>query len=181
MLTADQLNLIVTSSTGEITNEGGGNTLLVADEMNLVAVGGVGKDENINVGARSGSGTLQIATGAATTLINNPGEALQVTSDASALAARALATAARINLSLLNSNVQVTNTGQLGSTREQSGGLADEGFIDPSLFEAINLYEVFGSGIRLPADQSEEQSEEFDCANACDQVSNSRQVIALPR
>ncbi|MCG8435110.1 MAG: hypothetical protein MJA83_13870, partial [Gammaproteobacteria bacterium] len=62
-----------------------------------------------------------------------------------------------INLQV-NTDLSLTNAGQASASREQSANLAEEGFLDPSLFEAISLYDVADGGIRLPADQAEEES-----------------------
>ncbi|MEE8118769.1 MAG: hypothetical protein V3T39_04325, partial [Gammaproteobacteria bacterium] len=110
----------------------------------------------------SGAGTMQVATGSPNILVANINNTLEITVDQNAIVARGFATAAGV-INLVRTTAQVTSSSQLGSTREQSGGLADEGFIDPSLFEDISLYEVFGTGIRLPADQSEEEIFGDDC------------------
>ena len=65
-----QLNLIVTGDTGTITNEGSNNTLLLSDEINLVAIGGVGLElKDIFAQAPSGAGTMQVATGSPNILV----------------------------------------------------------------------------------------------------------------
>jgi hypothetical protein len=77
------------------------------------------------------------------------------------VSAAGLATSQQLAL-IGSGNVLVTSVSQSSAAKEQSGGLVDEGFIDPSLFQEISLYDTAGTGIALPADQREEECQEND-------------------
>ncbi|MDX1444129.1 MAG: hypothetical protein R3270_10230, partial [Gammaproteobacteria bacterium] len=164
VLQSGQLVLVASNSQGTILNNGGQNTQLISDEMVLVAGSNIGlQGQEIRARADSGQGTLQIASGAEESAISDPTNSLeQLIGNEGAIAA---AIVSSLGISI-NQNLLVTNAAQSSANREQTGGLTDEGFIDPSLFEDISLYEVLGSGIALPADQSEEgyfEEEGDDC------------------
>jgi hypothetical protein len=100
----------------------------------------------------TGSALVQVGTGASETFLNNPefiptiggGDiAGQIASD--------------LDITI-QSNIQVTNSGQQSAANSQTGGLLQSGFIDVSVFQNISLYDVNGVGIALPPDQCEDQS-----------------------
>ncbi|MDX1454276.1 MAG: filamentous hemagglutinin N-terminal domain-containing protein [Gammaproteobacteria bacterium] len=159
-VSGNQLNLVLTEQQGQILNTGGNNTLLSGNLIALVAGGGIGEQgEDIFAQGTGAGAQLQIASNATGVTIENIGNSLEVIFDSTATVAFGFAEALRITT---NQDLTVTSSAQSSANREQGGGLADEGFIDPSLFEDISLYEVLGSGIAMPADQSEEETFETD-------------------
>ncbi|HEX6930361.1 MAG TPA: hypothetical protein VF267_13985, partial [Gammaproteobacteria bacterium] len=162
-LTASALTLLVSSHTGRILSEGGQDSTLAADLIILISGGQIGDDDGNDVwaSANGGPGIMQVASEASDASILNLGNSLvQVENGEPAFSmARAVG--------LAPGNTQITSSAQTSANREQSGGLANEGFIDPSLFEDIALYEISGSGIALPADQSEEEVFDKGPADDC--------------
>ncbi|HEX7030976.1 MAG TPA: hypothetical protein VF254_10280, partial [Gammaproteobacteria bacterium] len=165
-VSGDTLTLIAADPSGSITNgaANAASSLLQGNSVILVAGGVIGADlRDINVISLDQLGTLEAAWGAgeADAYVNRIGNSLVE----SPSRPRALAIARNLGLQI-NANQSITSSAQNSANREQSGGLANEGFIDPSLFEDIALYEVSGTGIALPADQSEE--EVFDSGPSMD-------------
>ncbi len=159
------------SQTGRILNEGGRDSTIMGQLVVLAAGGGIGESgKDVRVQGTGAGAVLQLASGASDASVENVNNSMQQITDQTATLAIAYAQALGFTR---NNNLVVTSTSQSSATREQSGGLADEGFIDSSLFEDISLYEVLGSGIALPADQREEEfleepngectSEDADC------------------
>ncbi|HEX7048355.1 MAG TPA: calcium-binding protein, partial [Gammaproteobacteria bacterium] len=151
------LTLIAADPEGTITNgaTNASDSLLLANDVILVAGATIGENgRDINVVSLSGPGSLEVAwgTAGADAFVNNIGNSMFESQGRP----RALDIARKLDLAI-NANQQITSSAQNSANREQSGGLANEGFIDPSLFEDIALYEVSGTGITLPADQSEEE------------------------
>jgi hypothetical protein len=139
-----------------IQNPGVSSTNVSGSTIVLVAGGQIGQSgQEVNVlipTNASGNALVQVGTGASETFLNNPefiptiggGDiASQIASDLGIT---------------IQSNIQVTNSGQQSAANSQTGGLLQSGFIDVSVFQNISLYDVNGAGIALPADQCEDQS-----------------------
>jgi len=135
--------LVAGGADAEIVNRGDG--MLAGGDIILVAGGDSGGERDI----RASGDVLYVSSGAGTAGVGG-----QVERARHPVLAERIAAAVGINF---NPNLQVASSEQRSASREQSGGIADEGFIDPSLFEEIALYEIQGSGIALPADQSEDE------------------------
>ncbi|MBW3568227.1 MAG: hypothetical protein KY410_09790, partial [Proteobacteria bacterium] len=144
----DNLLLVASGAGARILNEGKTTTMLTADTVLLVSRGQVGDEDGSDIVVSASTRSVQLATEAGNAFIQGREE------DPTPTLANLIARAVGVNP---NANVQVQSSAQTSANREQSSGLADEGFIDPSLFEDIALYEVSGSGIALPSDQSEEE------------------------
>ncbi|HET9679694.1 MAG TPA: hypothetical protein VFP95_03915, partial [Gammaproteobacteria bacterium] len=157
-LAAQTLILLAADQQGVIANTGGDDTLLSGELIVLVAGGSVGATGDINAQAPSGSGILELASGSPVAAIINIGNSLAQRTSPNTVLADAYAEA----LGLDPQSSTVTNTALTSAGREQTGELEDEDYIDPSLFENISLFEVFGTGILLPADQREEEEEDED-------------------
>lgn len=153
----DNLLLVASDAGARILNEGKAETTLTADTVLLVSRGQVG-DDGSDIVVSAGTRSVQLATEAGNAFIQGRDEDLNPT------LANLIARAVGVNP---NVNVQVQSSAQTSANREQSSGLANEGFIDPSLFEDIALYEVSGSGIALPSDQSEEEVFDDGPADDC--------------
>jgi hypothetical protein len=121
-------------------------------------IGTTGEDIVINAAGQP-SASIQIATSTSTVFVAFTPTSIVPTTGASTVSAAPIIVYADYGVTLgqVSGSITITNTGQSSAAKEQSGGLVDEGFIDPSLFEEIKLYEEAGTGIALPADQREEE------------------------
>ncbi|HET7396084.1 MAG TPA: hypothetical protein VFK12_06565, partial [Gammaproteobacteria bacterium] len=155
-LSAGTIILVGGSQSSVIQNPGASSTNVSGSTIVLVAGGQIGQSgQEVNVlipTNASGNALVQVGTGASETFLNNPefiptiggGDiASQIASDLGIT---------------IQSNIQVTNSGQQSAANSQTGGLLQSGFIDVSVFQNISLYDVNGAGIALPADQCEDQS-----------------------
>ncbi|HET7650810.1 MAG TPA: hypothetical protein VFL15_08955, partial [Gammaproteobacteria bacterium] len=161
-LSAGTVILVAGSQSSVIQNPGTSNTSVSGKSIVLVAGGQIGQSgQEINVlTPQNSSGTplIQLGTGASQTFLNNP-EFIPT------LAGGDIATQVAADLGItIQSNIQVTNSGQQSAANSQTGGLLQSGFIDVSVFQNISLYDVNGVGIALPADQCEDQSGSGGCA-----------------
>jgi hypothetical protein len=155
-LSAGTVILVGGSQTSAIQNPGVSSTSVSGSTIVLVAggqIGQSGQEVNVLIPANASGGALvQIGTGASQTFLNNP-EFIPT------LGGGDIASQIASDLGLtIQSNIQVTNSGQQSAANSQTGGLLQSGFIDVSVFQNISLYDVNGAGIALPSDQCEDQN-----------------------
>ncbi|HEX6549630.1 MAG TPA: hypothetical protein VF117_03075, partial [Gammaproteobacteria bacterium] len=155
-LSAGTVILVGGSQNSVIQNPGTANTSVSGNTIVMVAggqIGQSGQEINVLIPQNSSAGSLiQLGTGASQTFLNNP-EFIPT------LGGGDIASQIASDLGItIQSNIQVTNSGQQSAANSQTGGLLQSGFIDVSVFQNISLYDVNGVGIALPADQCEDQS-----------------------